>query len=272
VICFGGQSRSVRPIALERPWPPAATVPALQPDQIHLWCACLQAPAAASQQLLPLLSAAERERARRFRFRRHRRRFILTRGILRHLLGRYLGIAPQHLQLAQGRNGKPYLSGAGPTELQFNLAHAGQWALYAFASGNQPLGIDLERDRPLPQAEQLARRFFAPRERDALRALPASERSRAFLQAWTRKEAYLKAIGTGLAGSLDRVEVPVGPARLLQQRDSGCSGAARWWLCDLVPAPGYVAALAGWGDGWRLQQWQLPLQTLRIEPPIDARH
>jgi len=234
----------------------------------------LEPPALAPRQFIPFLSVGERARARRFRFRGHRQRFILTRGMLRHLLGRYLGAAPQHLQLAQGRHGKPYLSGAGSTGLQFNLAHAGQWALYAFASGNQPLGIDLERYRPLPQAERIAQRFFARGEWEALGRLPAAERARAFLLAWTRKEAYLKAIGSGLAGSLDRVQVPVSPSGLapLRQLGNPAEATGGWWLYDLVLAPGYVATLAGWGTGWRLQQWQLPLQALRIEPPIDARH
>jgi len=133
------------------------------------------------------------------------------------------------------------------------LSHSHELALYAIA--HIPLvGIDLEHIRPMDKVEQLVKRFFSPREYAVICSLPDDQKQEAFFRAWTCKEAYLKAIGDGLPG-LDGVEVsltPGEPAALLsiQGNEEAASG---WSVYQLIPAPGYMAALAIEGRSWNLE-------------------
>jgi 4'-phosphopantetheinyl transferase len=176
------------------------------------------------------LSEAERQRASRLRFERDRRRFIVARSRLRELLAERLGTRPQALELGCGRNGKPEL---GPrfahTGWRFNASHCDEVALYAFARGSE-VGIDIEAIRPLAEADDIAARFFAPRERRAYLALAREDRPRGFFRCWTRKEAFVKALGEGLAMPLERLDVSAAPGG--------------WRLESFSPLPGFIAALA----------------------------
>lgn len=157
-----------------------------------------------------------------------RRRFLAGRAALRALLAEHLGCAPCAVPLATTRFGKPHL--ADPTAgLALSLAHCGRWALLAVAPV-RALGVDLERVRPLDDADELARRLLGPAERAALARLPAAARGRALLRAWVRLEARRKAVGTGLG------ELPSEPAR-----EGPADGLA---LVELEPGPGLVAGLA----------------------------
>jgi len=220
---------------------------------IHVWFAQLELPDDALSRLRSLLSGDEIERACRLRFPHARRRFIASRGILRDLLGRYLGIEPVGLRFVYNHHGKPALDGALVQGLSFNVAHAGNVAFYGIASGRL-IGIDVERlrtDLPL----NLAEHFFSERERQSLRSVPASLRTVAFFNCWTRKEAYIKARGLGLSLPLRDFDVtlkPGEPVALLEVRgDSAGSGV---WSLRALPAPlGYVAALAVEGVDVRLR-------------------
>ncbi len=244
---------------------------ALPANEIHLWYARLDQPARRVQQLAHTLSPDEAERAARFHFEPDRRRFTAARGFLRAILGQYLGIIPARIKFCYGPHGKPALapgalgsSKRGVPEdagLQFNLAHSGEVALYALALG-QPVGVDVEQLRPIPDLDQIAARFFSTQERAALQALPPEQRQAAFFNGWTRKEAYLKALGDGLARPLAGFDVslaPGQPARLL-----GVAGdpaeAARWYMHALAPPTGYVGAVvapAVEGQAWRVtcREW-----------------
>lgn len=203
-----------------------------------------------------LLSPDEAARAARFATEALRARCALRRGLLRHLLGRVVGRDPAALAFAYGPMGKPSLPG-GPA---FNLADCKDHVLIAIAPGAAPgatveLGVDIERLRRLPDAAGIAERFFAPEERDAFAALPEALQDEAFLNGWTRKEAFIKATGQGLSTPLDRFAVelvPGRPARLLSLDGALEAGnATDWSLFDLRPAPGLIGALAVRGDGWR---------------------
>ena len=199
-----------------------------------------------------LLSPDEAARAARFATEELRTRSALRRGLLRHRLGRVLGRDPASLVFAYGPMGKPFLPG-GPA---FNLADCKDHVLIAIAPGETvELGVDVERLRSVPDAAGIAERFFAPEERDAFAALPEALRDEAFLNGWTRKEAFIKATGQGLSTPLDRFAVeltPGRPARLLSLDGALEAGRATdWSLFDLRPAPGLVGALAVRGDGWR---------------------
>ncbi len=243
---------------IDSSWPPPLPDLALSCDSVHVWRASLEQPAARVRQLAQTLSNDERARADRFHFERHRRRFTVGRGVLRAILGRYLGIEPHRVQFRYGPRGKPYLAiESGECALHFNLAHSHELALYAFTRGRE-LGIDLEHVHPMPDAEQIGAQFFSARENVALRALPSHQKLKAFFNCWTRKEAYLKATGTGLARPLDEFDVslaPGEPARLLHVHREP-QEAARWSLQALAPGNGYVGAVIIRGHSWRLWRWQ----------------
>ncbi len=215
------------------------------PGKIHLWIVELAPPEAEVAALRRLLSAEERERADRFRFDRHRRRFTVRRGRLRQLVSAYADLEPAAVRFDYGERGKPTLAGEPPDGLTFNLSDSKDLALYAFASGLE-LGVDIEVVREMSDALGISERFFANEEREALRRIEEDRRDAAFFRCWTRKEAYIKAIAKGLAEPLKNFCVafdPPEPARFLHVGHS-VREAAAWTLHHLVPASGAVAALA----------------------------
>jgi 4'-phosphopantetheinyl transferase len=227
-------------------WAPPPLQLRLAEDEIHIWRAWLDRPVEAMERTL---SVDERARADRFQFDRDRRRFVAGRAILRAILARYLDLAPGAIVFRYLSHGKPAL--AVPSlrpAIEFNLAHADRLALYVFSASGD-VGIDVERLRPIPDAVQIAERFFAAGERASLRSLPPESVDEAFLGCWTRKEACLKAVGHGLSAPLDACEVtlaPGEPARLLRVVDDSGQGSP-WLLRSLVPAPGYLGACAARG-------------------------
>lgn len=213
--------------------------PEFLPDrEVHVWLADLRLPALRLSSVASNLAEVEWARARRFRAPQDRARFTAQRGILRDILGRYTGFCPRLLEFGAGRYGKPCLT-KPTTSLTFSASHSHTLALYAVGKG-QPLGVDLERVRnDLPVAE-LAMHAFTVAERDAFGVHVSEADPDGFFSAWTRKEACLKARGTGF---------------LSQPCDALPHG---WALCELAPAPGYVAALAVKGTGGTLKLWRWP--------------
>jgi 4'-phosphopantetheinyl transferase len=240
--------------------PPASLT--LTGGEIHIWRANLNPPASQIEQFAAILAADEQQRAARFHFKRDRRRFIVGRGVLRLILGYYLGLSPGRVQFSYGAWGKPALAetfGRAEEQLFFNLAHSGEMAVYAMLH-NQEIGVDVEQIRPMPDLEQIALRFFAVQEQAALLRLPAGQRQDAFFNCWTRKEAYIKALGVGLAQPLDQFCVslaPGEPANLVSIAGSEVE-AAGWLLEAFSPAAGYVASVAVAGQGWQLTYWDWP--------------
>ena len=206
------------------------------------------------------LAADEQARAGRFYFQKDREHFIVARGVLRAILGRYLNREPAGLPFCYGSHGKPALAGQSERgAIRFNVSHSHGVALYA-VTREREVGIDLERIRFDLEVVEIAERFFSRREAAMLRTLPMAAQRQAFFRCWTRKEAYIKARGEGLSLPLDQFDVSLAPgepaAVLGTQGDP--SEASRWSLEELSPAPGYAAALAAEGHGWRLACWQWP--------------
>ena len=225
-------------------------------DEVHVWRASLSVAPSQLQALAPLLSADEKERAGRFHFDKDHGEFIAGRALLRILLGRYLQRAPSQLQFSYGAAGKPRLAGEDPAP-QFNLSHSHGLALYAFSRGRE-IGVDVEQIRSNADVEKIAERFFSAQEAATLQALPAHERGKAFLDCWTRKEAYIKAKGDGLTAPLDAFSVslsPGEPAALLDVKDNP-GEVSRWSLRDLDPGLGYAGAIIVEGSEWRLKCWE----------------
>ena len=230
----------------------------LPTNEIHVWCASLDQPVSRFQRQKKLLSPDESIRAERFYFEIDRKRFIACHGILRTILGFYLGIEPSALQFCYGKNGKPALVDAfGNGTIHFNISRSEGLALFAFTRGRE-IGVDIEHIRDIPEMEQIAERFFSAKENGAFRTLPESKKKEAFFNCWTRKEAFIKAIGEGLSYPLDKFVVsmvPGEPARLLRIEEDS-KGASRWSIQDLKPAPGYAAAFAVEGQSCPLHCWQ----------------
>lgn len=238
---------------------------ALPHGEVHVWAVALDPPPELCARLEASLAADERERAARFRFDRHRRQYQVGRGALRALLGAYLGIPAAAVRFAYGERGKPFLAAgetipAGAGDLCFNLSNSHELALVGFVRG-QEIGVDVEHLKPMSDLEQIAERFFSESERMALRQLPAERKEEGFFNCWTRKEAYLKAVGEGLAARLDSFDVtliPGEPPRMLTLEGDAVR-AERWSFQHFVPESGYLGALA-------IESRPLPVRTFRFSP------
>jgi 4'-phosphopantetheinyl transferase len=216
------------------------------PNEVHVWQVELDLSEHQCAGLSAVLSVEEHARAARFHRDVHRRRYIAGRGILRLLLSRYLGRAPESLSFEIGPNGKPEITAEGNAAgLHFNKTDSQAVALYAI-SWERQIGIDLERIPDTIDFESVAHAFFTEGEITALLGLPEAQRLAAFYACWTRKEAYLKGRGDGLTFGLDRFEVSLlpgtPPALLATPFDP--AETLRWSLYDLTVTPGYIAALA----------------------------
>ncbi len=228
----------------------APAMPALLPNEIHLWHQNLVRGGAEVEALGGLLSPEEWDRARRFRFDANRNDFVVGRGTLRALLGHYVGVPPKELRFEYSEYGRPGLVTESPEgDLDFNVSHSGGRALLGFARGRK-IGLDIERIRWDFGTSEIADRFFSEAERSALQNLPAEQRHEAFFRCWTRKEAFIKALGEGLSYPLDQFDVslaPVVPAQLLAIRPND-EEAGRWNMWNIQPPGGYAAALVAQSD------------------------
>ena len=231
--------------ALTAAWPVSSGIAAPGPGAARIWSADLEPGAAAIDRFVPLLSADERQRAERFHFRRDAMRWIAARAILREILGACLGADPHGVAFAYGDKGKPALAApAGPLDLQFSLAHSAHLGLYAVTVGC-PVGVDVERVRPLSDMDRIAERSFSRQECAALRALPVSLRPAGFFNCWTRKEAYIKAIGLGLSYPLQRFSVSLAPGvpAGLEAVEIDPAHVEAWTMEALAPRSGFVGAV-----------------------------
>jgi len=226
-------------------WPVASRVVAPNRAEVRIWCADLEPGPEAVDHLGALLSPDEQERAARFHFRRDAKRWIVARATLREILGACLGDDPRAVVLAHGKKGKPALAmRAGCLDLQFSLAHSAELGVYAVTVGC-PVGVDVERLRAVPGMDQIAERAFSPEECAALRGLPEALRPTGFFNCWTRKEAYVKAVGLGLSYPLARFSVslaPDEPARL-RSVEIDPTHVETWTMTALAPRAGFVGAV-----------------------------
>lgn len=227
---------------------PQEAWPTLTPfgdHSVEVVVAALDVTAEAVHRLALLLSEDERQRAGRFAFEKGWRRFVVARGRLRELLAQRLDVRPEAIEFTYGRRGKPALAQSLCSDgLHFNVAHSGELAVYAFGRGGE-VGVDVEAVRILPDADAIAARFFSPREREAYAALDSCHKPAGFFNCWTRKEAYIKALGDGLFHPLEGFDVslaPGEPARILRIADTP-GDRCGWRLAGFIPAPGYIGAL-----------------------------
>ncbi len=232
----------------------------LKEGDVHIWKASLELGLTADEwaKLEETLSAEEKARVRRLIKPQHRRRLRTSYVVLRNILSRYLNQPPHQLQFYQGPHGKPYLHHLpAEFELQFNMSHCEDVAVYALTL-NREIGIDVEAIHSNITALELAERFFTPTEYHQLKALPNDALQAAFFRVWTRKEAYIKAIGKGLAFSLQHFEVSVLPGDMdcLLEVEGNESVKQQWSLGSLEFDEGYALAIALPGSIHNILRWQ----------------
>ena len=221
------------------PWPASpAELPRLD-RTVHVWAVRLDDATVDLDRGRKLLSSEEHERAARFHFEQHRRRYEISHIALHKILSGYLQIDPARLYFDLGANGKPKLPASlAASGVDFNLSHSNEMALLAVTASGE-VGVDIEFVKPNFQFQEIAERFFTAKEVAALRRLPADLQRQAFFKCWTSKEAFLKAKGTGLSGKLDEVEIDLSAAGLVRI-DADVPG---WSLAELIFNSEYQAAL-----------------------------
>lgn len=236
-------------------WERAPVNLVLSANNVHVWYTRLEQPLALVERLHDSLVDDERTRAARFVFDRDRRNFIVARGVLRDILGAYLNCAPRDIQIIYGRAGKPSLTFSNPVSLEFNLSHSHGLAIYALAQ--RQVGIDVEFIRPLADRDRIVAQNFSPPERAVFATLSSRKKDVAFYHTWTRKEAFIKAIGDGLTYPLDQFSVLFdadAPAGFISVAHSPQEDA-RWWVSSFVPEPNYIAACATSGAPMHISFW-----------------
>ncbi len=246
-------------MATECNWPFPPTDLSLSGDDIHLWCVCLQQSDAIVAQMAKVLSADELKRAKRFHFQKHRDRFIVAHALLRKLLSDYTKTELRRIVFAFSKNGKPcLLEKPGRKKIGFNLSHSKDYALIGFAH-ERAIGVDLEYIRDITDMAKVAEHVFSKNEISYWHTFSEIEKKEAFYKFWTRKEAYLKAVGEGFTSAVNTIDVSVHPFKESTTLVSGkySENQNRWTVRDLKPLSGFAAAFAVAGDKADFQCWQV---------------
>ncbi len=212
---------------------------------IHVWDVDLCQSRDRIREFSQCLNDQERHRAAKFINSVHGDRWTVARGYLRQILSQYLDLTPDQIVFTYGQQGKPAIASHNDNPpIQFNLSHSHDRAIYAI-SAKYPVGIDLEYIH-LVNAAELVDRFFSPAERAIFHSLPISEQQAAFFHAWTQKEAYLKACGTGLSIPLDQIEVSIDPRSPAQIISTPTPNI--WQIQKLAISAEYAGAIVIGGD------------------------
>lgn len=225
-------------------WDLGELQPILQNHDVHIWCADLNIPDDLLQQLFRLLNHAEKERAARYIRTVDRSHFIAARSILRDILSRYCHCAAENIQFNYNAKGKPFLNfELMKFNIHFNLSHSHGVALYAI-SHCENIGIDIEYNQRQIHPLEIAQRFFSKEEIALLSHLPKSEQLTNFYKIWTRKEAYVKAIGEGISNTLDQFSVDLINFKSKIKSSTTNGKLSDWYIYDILMDPNYTATLA----------------------------
>ena len=214
---------------------------------VFLWSINLDAVEVQVNEFASCLAADERERAARFRFEKDRLRFMVGRGFLRNVLARYLKRPPDEVRFHEQPNGKPGIANPNDnSNWQFNYSRSGDLAVCGIVQGRR-IGVDIERHREIPDMESVARSILDERDRETWNAVPNTGRIESFYRIWTRKEARVKADGSGISAGVRQIHVPaepfcVGQGRMIDEGES--LQIVRWCLSDWNVARDTSASVA----------------------------
>lgn len=217
------------------------SIPCLHSNQIQVWAGSLDVRESDLQVCESVLSDDEQERAGRFHFEKDRHHFVAARGILRHLLAKHMHQRPDQVVFHYGEKGKPELKG-DPMGLAFNVSHSHSVGAWAFSLAGV-VGVDVEWTGRKVDVDAVGKRFFSTNEWATLGDLPVDKRKTCFFNCWTRKEAFVKALGDGLSFSLKAFDVSVGSRATLSRID-GDFDPQNWSLESFEPAESYVGCVA----------------------------
>jgi 4'-phosphopantetheinyl transferase len=228
-------------------------------ETVSVWFLGLDRDPSRVEQYLTVLSDDELERAARLRSFDLRADFVYTRGVLRHVLAPYAGVDPAHVRFTYENRGKPHLVATqGGDNIGFNTSHSRDISVFAVARGRS-VGVDVEQLRDNHEHDAIAERWFSHLENKALAQLPVEDRLEAFFSVWSRKEAVVKALGTGISQGLDNFSVsvpPREPAAILETLWDPSQKNA-WSIHDLPLPTGYVGSVVASGKDWTptFQDW-----------------
>ena len=228
----------------------------LRAGVVSIWEGRLEAPGRVTAAARSLLSADEKARADRFIYDRHRRRYTVAQAHLRRILAQLTGDRPENIDFRFGKHGKPFLPG-GPA---FNQSHSEERIMIAVAAGGR-LGVDIEEIREVRYMMGIADRNFGADEAALMHTAPDHERQELFFRLWTRKEAFLKAVGVGLTHPLRSfsVDPTPGAARGLLRVEGLGEDPARWHVGGVPCASGAKAAVA-------VDRARVELEALSYDP------
>jgi len=244
--------------------PPSHTE--LGAGQVHVWCAQLDVGPELEAQFYSCLSRDEKSRADRFHFAKDRSRFVVSRGVLRELLGGYLRFAPASIVISKDEKGKPFVPSNRESNLRgmlrFNTSHSESLAVFAFSDGFE-LGIDIEWIQRALDFAAIAASHLIDVEKVQLSKLSPEAKREAFFLGWTRKEAYLKVAGDGLHVPLHSIEVPLeAGVRCMKLKSKGLPACTMY---PLLPVPDFAGAVAAEGTEHDLHFWTWK-PKLRLNP------
>jgi 4'-phosphopantetheinyl transferase len=231
----------------------------IEMNEIHVWPMQWAFPLTQEDALFALLNIDEQKRAQRFRFPIHKQRFIAARSTLRKLLSLYVEVPAQAIVFAYDAHKKPFLNGSSHADIQFNLSHSDDCAVFAFTR-RHAIGVDVEKIKARDFAA-IAKRFFSQKETDALLSLPVKGQLAGFHRIWARKEAVLKAIGKGLSLPLSSFSVSLNDdSEIVSVGSHG-----NWTVLPLSVLPGFQAAVATSRPVKKISYWKFFEQSVQLD-------
>jgi len=195
--------------------------------------------------IFDLLSEEEINKSEKFYFSKDRKTYLVSRGLLRFLLGKYLNISGCDIRFDYNRYGKPELAFPHSEQIFFNVSHSGEFCLIGFSQSSQ-IGVDIEFMKPV-EYDLLAKNVFSNTERSELKSISDDHKSKAFYSGWTRKESFIKGIGAGMSFPLKNFSIALNPETLVSKVEIHLdnSEAYKYWkVYDIAVETEYRAALA----------------------------
>ena len=227
----------------------------LVPHQVHLWFVDKKNHKDRLTSYWSILNELEKEKATKYRFEKDRDCSIIARGVIRMLLGNYLKIHPKDVKLKLGEFGKPFLNEL--SDIQFNVSHSAETIVLAFIKKDK-IGVDVEHTKRNIEVNTIAKQFFSKEEITALFSLDEKFQKQAFYNCWTRKEAFIKALGSGLSFPLDEFVVSLDSTKNAQLLETkwNLKEKENWTLKSFEPAKNYIGAFSVKGKVTDVQYWK----------------